>query len=207
MIIRFISVIFKFELLSILKFTIRNEGKGKIRIFKNCGIDIARNSTIRVLSGYFQLNKKWTEADPFSSLFYLGQNSVLIVKNSFSIYSKSTIYVNDCASLTLGSGYINSGLNLSCFDKIEIGNDVIISDNVTIRDSDNHLIDKQLNHTKAIFIGNHVWIGMNVIILKGVSIGDGAIIGAGSVVNKNIPPRSLAVGNPAKVVKTNIEWK
>lgn len=50
-------------------------------------------------------------------------------------------------------------------------------------------------------IGNNVWIGDNVIILSGVIIGDGSILGAGSVVTKNIPPYSIAVGNPAKVIK------
>lgn len=50
-------------------------------------------------------------------------------------------------------------------------------------------------------IGNNVWIADNVIVLSGVSIGDGAVIGAGSIVTKDIPPYSLAVGSPAKVIK------
>lgn len=50
-------------------------------------------------------------------------------------------------------------------------------------------------------IGNDVWIGQNVTIMPGVHIGDGAIIGTNSTVAKDIPPYSIAVGNPAKVVK------
>lgn len=50
-------------------------------------------------------------------------------------------------------------------------------------------------------IGNGVWIGDSVIILPGVRVGNGAVIGAGSVVNKDIPDYSVAVGNPARVVK------
>ncbi|MCF0116479.1 MAG: CatB-related O-acetyltransferase, partial [Bacilli bacterium] len=50
-------------------------------------------------------------------------------------------------------------------------------------------------------IGNDVWIGQNVTILPGVHIGDGAIIGANSVVGSNIPPYSIAVGNPCRVIK------
>lgn len=53
-------------------------------------------------------------------------------------------------------------------------------------------------------IGNDVWIGQNVTILPGVRIGDGAIIGLNSVVGSDIPPYSIAVGNPAKVIKKKI---
>jgi acetyltransferase-like isoleucine patch superfamily enzyme len=51
-------------------------------------------------------------------------------------------------------------------------------------------------------IGNSVWIGSQSIITRGVTIGDGAIIGAGSVVTRDVPAWSVAVGNPARVVKT-----
>ncbi len=52
-----------------------------------------------------------------------------------------------------------------------------------------------------VVIGNAVWIGDSVIILPGVTIGDGAVIGAGSVVTKQIPAYSIAVGNPARVLR------
>jgi len=55
---------------------------------------------------------------------------------------------------------------------------------------------------KPITIEDDCWIGRRVIILPGVTIGHGSIIGAGAVVSKDIPPYSIAVGNPAKVVKT-----
>lgn len=50
-------------------------------------------------------------------------------------------------------------------------------------------------------IGNDVWIGCNSTILRGVTIGDGAVIGANSLVNKDVPPYSIVVGSPAKIVK------
>jgi acetyltransferase-like isoleucine patch superfamily enzyme len=56
-----------------------------------------------------------------------------------------------------------------------------------------------------IIIGKNVWVGAGCIITAGVHIGDGAVVGAGSVVNQSIPPYSLAVGVPAKVVKSSNE--
>ena len=53
-----------------------------------------------------------------------------------------------------------------------------------------------------VVIGSNVWIGANAIVLPGVTIGKGSVIGAGIVVTKDIPPYSVAVGVPAKVIKS-----
>ncbi len=58
-----------------------------------------------------------------------------------------------------------------------------------------------------VHIGKGVSIGVNVTVLPGVTIGEGSIIGAGSVVTRSIPPYSIAVGNPAKVIRTIDEFR
>ncbi|MBK5269383.1 MAG: acyltransferase [Bacteroidia bacterium] len=95
----------------------------------------------------------------------------------------SILAIREDAKLILGNGYINNHLNLHCFEEIEIGEDVVIGDHVTVRDSDSHLFNDKPVHlmTQPIIIGDHVWIGRSALILKGVKIGKGA------VVNKNIP--------------------
>ena len=55
---------------------------------------------------------------------------------------------------------------------------------------------------RSVKIGKWVWVGAGSIILAGTTIGDKSVIGAGSIVTKDIPPDSVAVGNPAKVIKT-----
>lgn len=105
-------------------------------------------------------------------------------------------------------GYINWGCNIVCEGTIEIGKDCAIAPNVMIRSCDSHqIVGQESESVKDIKIGNHVWIGQNAAILKGVTIGDGAIIGANAVVTKDVPAHCIAVGNPAHVIKENIEWR
>lgn len=61
--------------------------------------------------------------------------------------------------------------------------------------------NRGLEYARPITVGDDVWIGAGVSVLPGVTIGDGAVIGAGSVVNHDIPPRTLAVGNPCRVIR------
>lgn len=91
---------------------------------------------------------------------------------------------------------------------LSIGDDVLIAPNVYIV-CDNHSfsdptipVSLQGNDKSAgVSIERGAWIGANVIILPGVTIGANAVIGAGSVVTKSIPARSVAVGNPARVIR------
>lgn len=65
-----------------------------------------------------------------------------------------------------------------------------------------------LNYTRVanVKIGNNIFIGAHSIVLPGVTIGDNVIIGAGSIVSRNIPSNSVAVGSPAKVIKSLSEY-
>lgn len=86
---------------------------------------------------------------------------------------------------------------------IKIGNNVTLAPRVHIlaHDASTKVF---LNYTRIanVTIGDNVFIGAGSIVLPGVTIGNNVVIGAGSIVSKDIPPNSLAVGNPARVVKT-----
>lgn len=196
-----------FKSLLIKSITI-SEGHNFVIVNKRTRITNDKMSRIILKNGKLTLNKAWVINDPFYSILSLGKNAKIYVENSFDIYTGAKIYVNDNAELILGGGYINHNVNISCFKRIEIGTDVVISENVTIRDSDNHsIVDSKNDNTLSVKIGNHVWIGLNATILKGVTIGDGAIIAAGAVVTKDVPSNSLVGGVPARVINENVRWQ
>ena len=66
-------------------------------------------------------------------------------------------------------------------------------------------VERFLCYAKPVNIGNDCWFGANVVICPGVTIGDRCVIGAGSVVTRDVPPWSIAAGNPCKVIKTITE--
>lgn len=183
--------------------------KKSILFYKPVSVLISKTAKINI-SGKLAMNIRSNKKVKNRSCGYLilGNNSQLNVDGYFDAMSGCTIGVMDNAKLSLKSGYINYNSKIYCFKEINVGEDVAISENVIIRDSDNHSIISP-NHVKAkpINIGNHVWIGMNSIILKGVTIGDGAIIAAGAVVTKDVPPKTIVAGVPAKVIKENIDWE
>lgn len=155
----------------------------------------------------FSFNQCWDGKQNQPGTLTLGENAKLNV-GSFRTYGGTYISIADNAELSLGSGFLNNNAKISCFEKITIGDDVKISEDVIIRDSDNHSILKDgYQKTKPINIGDHVWIGLRAMILKGVTIGDGAVIAAGSVVTKDVPPNTLVGGVPAHVINTNVLWE
>lgn len=89
--------------------------------------------------------------------------------------------------------------------RIVMGDDALLAPHVmlvcsTYRVNDGQPVTKQAMDEADIVIGNDVWIGAHATVLPGVTIGDGAIIGAGALVRKDVPPFSIAVGVPARVV-------
>lgn len=91
---------------------------------------------------------------------------------------------------------------------VNIGNNVAIAAHCCItslnHDYSHELIRKGPIIKKQVTIEDDVWLGYGVIVLPGVTIGRGAVIGAGSVVANDIPAYSIAIGNPAKIIKKRI---
>jgi acetyltransferase-like isoleucine patch superfamily enzyme len=104
------------------------------------------------------------------------------------------------------------GTSITVNREVILEEDVIVSFDCRISDSDGHCREADLRASGAaprpedirpVRICKHAWIGNGTHIMKGVTIGEGAVIGANSVVISNIPPYSLAMGNPAEVLLRN----
>lgn len=108
---------------------------------------------------------------------------------------------------------INDFVHIAAYQKVSIGNHVLIASKVFITDinhgdfGDGNVYDISLPpvaqelSSAAVYIEDQVWIGESVCILPGVTIGRCSVIGALATVTKSIPPYSIAVGNPARVIK------
>lgn len=140
---------------------------------------------------------------------------------------KACIYgcLHSCVTGMISFGkyaQIGPGSVVGAVNRVEIGDYTVIARNVSIVDNNNHPVHPQDRHimmqtqsgskerswiysdNAPIKIGANCWIGENSRICKGVTIGDGAIVAANSVVTKNVPANAIAAGNPAKIVKTDI---
>ncbi len=171
---------------------------------KEADVRVHNHSTIR-LGASLWIGRKSTGVSHYHSWLWLMEKSSLIVDGNFTLFEGANIHLRQGGELILHGGYMNENASVVCESRIEIGEGVAIAPNVLIRDCDSHSISGVINK-KPINIGNHVWIGSNAIILKGVKIGDGSVIGVGSVVTKDVPAHCIAVGNPAKIIRENIEW-
>ncbi|QOG11495.1 acyltransferase [Arcobacter sp. FWKO B] len=169
----------------------------KFKVMKNNNINISKNTKI---SG--------------CTIIIKGNNNHLIIKEN-TILRKTTLEIigNNC-TIQIGK---NCMIGHYCYlSTKEEGTNLIIEDdcglsrNVKIMTSDGHPIFQnniRCNEPQSILIEKHVWIADNVTILKGVNIGTGSVIGINSTVTKNIPPNSVAAGNPARIIKNNISWE
>lgn len=111
------------------------------------------------------------------------------------------------ALIRLGNGCGLSGVSIGIKESLIVGNNVQFGANSYVTDFDWHGMDPRHRDdprhilSAGITIENDVWIGLNSVILKGVTIGRNTVIGAGSLVTKDIPPDSIAAGNPCRVIR------
>ena len=147
-----------------------------------------------------EMNNKYHTKEELQNIF-----SKLIGKDvdaTFGIFPP--FYTDYGKNITIGKNvFINSGCCFQDQGGIEIGNNVLIGQQVVLATLNHDLIPSKRSNMQPspIQIGNDVWIGAHATILPGVTIGDGAVIAAGAVVTKDVPKNTVVAGVPAKVIK------
>lgn len=142
-----------------------------------------------------------------------------IVVGEKSIVEGSLIVDRSPAVIRIGSRTFVGRSRLIAAQMIEIGDDVLISWDVTVVDHDSHALDfperrndvvewgqgrKDWRHVAIapVKICDKAWLGFGATILKGVTIGEGAVVAAKSVVTKDVAPWTLVAGNPARMIRS-----
>ncbi len=169
------------KLLSLAKITFL-----KLRLYK-----IDYSVLLRGNNFFFQSTKR---AVNISKNTIIGKNTRISAGGNGKVYIGESVLIDDCTFIM-------------AHEKIVIGKNTKIAAFCFITDFNHKYTDikktvkEQGYETKPVTIGENVWVGTHVVILPGVTIANRSVIGAGSVVTKNIPPNSVAVGNPARVIK------
>lgn len=144
-----------------------------------------------------------------------GKNNLLKIEDGVNLSGVNIEIRGENGLVHIGKNTVIGGNTyLSVKDrerKILIGEDCMFSRNIDIMTFDGHDIyqnGEKINHSQDIEIGDKVWLADGVVILKGSQIGSGSVVGIKSLVTKKFKEKNiLLVGNPAKKVKENIEWK
>nr|WP_271985189.1 sugar O-acetyltransferase [Pseudoclavibacter terrae] len=120
---------------------------------------------------------------------------------------KAPLYVDYGSNITIDDGtFVNVGLVALDVTPITIGAHCQIGPNVQLL-TPTHPLDPEPRREgfeagEPITLGDNVWLGGGVIVCPGVTIGENTVVGAGAVVTKDLPPNVVAVGNPARVIRT-----
>lgn len=185
---------------------------------------VSKNVYLRELNGTVEIPSQF-----YFGMISIGEYCIGVFDEKYSrsiwqvsgkIIFRGKAFLGHGTKLSVGKdGLIDFGKNFSitaescllCSTMIKFGDDVLMSWDIQVMDTDLHSItdDKGcvINPAKEIKIGNHVWIGSRSLILKGANIPDDSIIGAQSVVSKSLADKNtLYVGSPVRAVKRNINW-
>ncbi len=175
----------------------------------------------RLVIPIFRLAKRWQWAATvcararrvgrgvhvYGPVYFLGTRNVALGSRG-NLYDNVLFETEAEGTITLGDRFtVNRGGLLSSHSCLTIGDNFLMGEYASIRDSDHVFLDcirpirEQGFDARPIRIGNDVWIGRGAVVLKGVTIGDGAVIGANSVVNRDIPGYQLWAGVPARFIR------
>jgi len=188
---------------------VERRGRGYIIPAPGAVLEMASGAKIIIYDGNFSVNMTKPSGSHAEAYVRMRKNAKLIIHGVTTLAYKATIEVHENAEVEIGSAYINSDAVILAAKKITIGKGCLISRMVFIFDADHHPIRNEkgevANPPRPVEIGDHVWIGLQSVLLRGTKIGDGSVIAAQSLVGGKIKSGMMASGNPARVY-SEIHW-
>lgn len=171
--------------------------------------EISKKANV-IINGYFRVGAGRYRKSRAETKILVDKNAALKVDGPVTLGYGSDIEVFPGGELIIkgGNGF-NVNTSIVCAHRIEIGRDVMMGRNVTIRDNNgNHYLNRSgYKNSRPVIIGDKVWLCEGCTIMSGVKIGTGAIIGAHAVVTSNVPANAMVAGNPARIVDEDVLWK
>lgn len=160
------------------------------------------------LHGPFMLGVKRFRKSKEETRLLLEKNAHMLVAERFCFGYGSNIEVFANAYLGIDNCGTNCNTTIICGKRIELKGRVSLGRDVSIRDTNAHIIAIEgYKVLRPVIIENHTWLCSGAVICPGVKIKEGAVVGACSYVIQNVPAHTLASGHPAKVVMKDIAWK
>ena len=146
-------------------------------------------------------------------ILFFGDNNRVIIRND-CVLNNVDIWISDGSTTEIGHNtHFTGDTHIACIEgkKVHIGERCLLAEQTVFRTGDSHSVlnnsGKRINPASDIWVGDHVWIGQQVIILKGAHVGDECVIGTRAVVTgKKFESGELLVGIPAETVRKDITW-
>lgn len=173
--------------------------------FDNVRLDIIGNDNRITFGRYARLRD--------TTLRLRGSGHRLHIGGSCEIEALHLRLLQGGGVFALGPHSFVLGMDASVFEgtRCVIGRDCLISRGVVLATGDAHPImdaatGKRINPSADVIVGDHVWLGLETLLLKGAQVGRGSVVGARAVVTGTLPEGTLAAGNPARVLREGITW-
>ncbi len=178
--------------------------KGGVFLYRSKFLNYGKNNTI--------IFEKGCRVYKSRIRIYGNNNSIFVNKDC--VLKNVDIWISDGSVIEIGHNtHFTGNIHIACTEgkRIYIGERCLFSNQITLRTGDSHSIlnkkGQRINHAEDIYIGAHVWVGQQVIILKGAKVEEESIIGTNALVTgKVFPKHSILAGIPAKVIKDGITW-
>lgn len=175
-----------------------------------------QNTTIKGLknistNGLLNIGVQYVGFSHAKDVTLLNISGKLIFKSEYSIGRGCRFDIAEKAIISFGTGgYTNVDTKFIIMHGLQVGDNCVISWDCQFLDEDFHNVyyEGRINKSKAIIIGNNIWIGAGAKIYQGTRIADGCVVAANAMVRGQFLEKNTIIGgNPAKVIKTNIKWE